>query len=122
MSPQRIKSMSRENDGKPPEKARLLVVSNRLPVRIERAGEEYQFLPSPGGLATSINALRDEREMLWIGWPGIHPEGSSDRQVIEEQLRQAFGCAPIYLPEDTFRKYYDGMSNGCLWPLFHYFT
>ena len=40
---------------------RLIVVSNRLPVRVKVKGRELKIEPSVGGLATG----------LWIGWPGV---------------------------------------------------
>lgn len=101
---------------------RLIIVSNRLPVSVERTQDGLNFQPSVGGLATSLNALRDETEMLWLGWPGITPQSDDERDQIQARLRQDYGCVPIFLPEDTFDKYYAGFSNGCLWPLFHYFT
>ncbi len=59
--------------------------------------------------------------MLWLGWPGIDPPDSESQQAIENRLRDEFDCLPIFLPKRTFDAYYQGFSNGCLWPLFHYF-
>ena len=100
---------------------RLIIVSNRLPVSVERRPDGLSFQPSVGGLATSLNALRDEAEMLWLGWPGITPESPAEADQIAQRLEQDFGCLPLFLPEELFEPYYTGFANGCLWPLFHYF-
>lgn len=101
---------------------RLIIVSNRLPVSVSRGEEGLEYQPSVGGLATSLTALREGTEMLWLGWPGLTPEGEEEAAELERVLRDEYGCVPIFLPEEDFEKYYVGFSNGCLWPLFHYFT
>ncbi|MCK5054284.1 MAG: hypothetical protein KAR65_08400, partial [Anaerolineales bacterium] len=53
---------------------RLIVVSNRLPVSLERDDGGYIYNPSVGGLATTLNAVREETDMLWLGAPGIHED------------------------------------------------
>ncbi len=101
---------------------RLLIVSNRLPVSIERSEAGFEYQPSVGGLATSLNSLRRDRDMLWLGWPGIATDSKEEQIEIEARLQDDFGSLPIFLPPDHFKRYYTGFSNGTLWPLFHYFT
>jgi trehalose-6-phosphate synthase len=51
---------------------RLLVVSNRLPVTVnkdEKTGE-YDFKMSSGGLVTGLSGLKKMMSFTWIGWPG----------------------------------------------------
>ncbi|MFP3853044.1 MAG: bifunctional alpha,alpha-trehalose-phosphate synthase (UDP-forming)/trehalose-phosphatase [Anaerolineales bacterium] len=110
-----------ENQDQPNPTNRLVIVSNRLPVSVERTEQGLSYQPSVGGLATSLNSLRDETEMLWLGWPGIEPEDEVEAAELEQHLRQEYGCAPLFLDEEDFDLYYTGFSNGCLWPLFHYF-
>lgn len=105
----------------PAKPSRLIIVSNRLPVSVERTEAGLAFQPSVGGLATSLNSLREETEMLWLGWPGLAPRDEQEAEEMERHLRQEYGCAPIFLEPELFDKYYTGFSNGCLWPLFHYF-
>ncbi|MCK4815798.1 trehalose-6-phosphate synthase, partial [bacterium] len=50
---------------------RLLIVSNRLPVSVERRKNEIRFSSSVGGLATGLNALHQKYKSVWVGWPGI---------------------------------------------------
>lgn len=101
---------------------RLVIVSNRLPVSVERTRQGYEYSPSVGGLATSLDSLRGERQMLWVGWPGISVDTREDEAEIEEVLRGEFSAVPLFLPPEVFEPFYTGFSNGTLWPLFHYFT
>ena len=36
---------------------RLIVVSNRLPISVQRQGNTARLEPSPGGLATALSAV-----------------------------------------------------------------
>ncbi len=105
---------------KEPAQGRLLIISNRLPVHIEQRDGDFTLHPSVGGVATSLTSLRAERDLLWIGWPGI--DLSQGFEQLEGHLINDFDCIPLSIPQPQFQKYYDGMSNGCLWPLFHYFS
>jgi trehalose 6-phosphate synthase/phosphatase len=101
---------------------RLLVVSNRLPVTVNRQDDgQFDYTPSVGGLATSLNALREEMDMLWLGTPGLNVEDSSEQQTLRDELEQKYDSIPLFLDRKDFELYYNGFSNGCLWPLFHYF-
>ncbi|MFQ5946919.1 MAG: bifunctional alpha,alpha-trehalose-phosphate synthase (UDP-forming)/trehalose-phosphatase, partial [Anaerolineae bacterium] len=100
---------------------RLLVVSNRLPVRVDRSEDGFSYEPVAGGLATSLDSVRQVEEMVWLGWPGVHVRSKDSRQEIEDHLATAYGSVPLFLPKAKFDRYYDGFSNGTIWPLFHYF-
>lgn len=59
-------------------RARLLVVSNRLPVTIKgNPGNEqgWTYHLSSGGLVSALSGLKKLMSFLWIGWPGW-PSGS----------------------------------------------
>ena len=111
------------NDTSPPKGTeRLLVVSNRLPVTVRRLdGGGFEYTSSVGGLATSLNALREEMDMLWLGTPGLNIEDLAEQQLLVKELGREFDSVPLFLDREEFDRYYDGFSNGCLWPLFHYF-
>lgn len=100
----------------------FITVSNRLPVTVKKRGKTLEFLPSPGGLATAMSALKLAKPTLWIGWPGIISEDltASDKKTITEKLKE-YGCAPVFLTSKQVDNYYHGYSNETLWPLFHYF-
>jgi trehalose 6-phosphate synthase/phosphatase len=58
---------------------------------------------------------------VWVGWPGLFVEDPSEQQQVMERL-QADSMAPVFLTESEIRDYYEGFSNGTLWPTFHYFS
>ena len=107
---------------------RLVVVSNRLPFAVEGSGRSLRLRRTVGGLVTATGAfLRwlgnspgGPREVAWIGWPGALPAGASRAEVSKRAAAQ-HGAVPVYLDPDEVRGYYDGFSNGALWPLFHMF-
>jgi trehalose 6-phosphate synthase/phosphatase len=103
---------------------RLLIVSNRLPVTVEKKKNSLQFTQSTGGLATGLASFYESYESIWIGWPGITKEKVTreERHDIYEELMSRFRCYPLFLSHNDVENYYLGFSNKTLWPLFHYFT
>ena len=52
---------------------RTIIVSNRLPVRVQRNEEgELSYKPSEGGLATGLGSIYKQGDNIWIGWPGLY--------------------------------------------------
>ena len=100
--------------------SRVLVVSNRLPVTVHAGEEGPRLDPSAGGLATGLRGLHERNEGLWIDWPG-EMEGldAPTRAKLRSELEQQ-RLVPVDLSSDEVRRYYEGFSNGVLWPLFHY--
>ena len=101
-----------------------IIVSNRLPIQIQKAeNSTYRVDQSSGGLATGLKSVHREGNSLWIGWPGIQEEALNDQEKrdVEKQL-QDNSYLPIHLNEGEIEEFYNGLSNTCLWPLFHYFT
>jgi trehalose 6-phosphate synthase/phosphatase len=102
--------------------ARLLLVSNRLPVTLRHeAGGDVAVTRSAGGLATALARPHAERDSLWIGWPGEAFRSAATRQRLERQLRDEHRCVPVFLSARDIHRYYDGISNRALWPLLHLF-
>jgi trehalose 6-phosphate synthase/phosphatase len=100
--------------------SRLLIVSNRLPVSLRSEQGELQVVPSAGGLATAMRGPHERLNALWVGWPGdVGKASEAERKVIDGRLR-AMSTGPIYLSSSEVAHYYDGFSNGVLWPLLHY--
>jgi trehalose 6-phosphate synthase/phosphatase len=100
---------------------RLIVISNRLPVTVEKTDSGFRYTPSIGGLATSLNALRSEIEMIWLGTPGLDIPDAEDQVRVRRELYEEYDSIPVFLDADRFDAYYNGFSNGSIWPLFHYF-
>ncbi|MCB9202688.1 MAG: bifunctional alpha,alpha-trehalose-phosphate synthase (UDP-forming)/trehalose-phosphatase [Flavobacteriales bacterium] len=100
---------------------RIIIVSNRLPVTIKENKEEYTIQASAGGLATGLKSFHKNGNSTWIGWSGIISNDKKEQNKISNLLEKE-NCSPIFLDKNLIKKYYDGYSNGTLWPLFHYFT
>ena len=100
---------------------RLIIASNRLPVKISKNEKGMQVTPSAGGLATGLKSYHKKNDSVWIGWPGVIPESDKEKNEVEKLL-QTEDCLPVFLTEELISNYYDGFSNATLWPLFHYFT
>ena len=100
-------------------KNRLVVVSNRLPITINRAGDNWQIKPGAGGLITALAPLMKTNHGVWVGWPGCGEEAPIDDLVESFAKAQGYSLKPVPLTEDEVEKYYRGFSNEALWPLFH---
>ncbi|AKT42123.1 bifunctional alpha,alpha-trehalose-phosphate synthase (UDP-forming)/trehalose-phosphatase [Chondromyces crocatus] len=99
---------------------RLLIVSNRLPVTVRTDRGELSVAPSAGGLATGLRGPHTKSDGLWIGWPGdVSHLDDAQRGSLDEKL-EAMRAVPLYLEPEEVTRYYEGYSNGVLWPLFHY--
>lgn len=101
--------------------SRLVIISNRLPVTIDKKEGELMYYPSAGGLATGLNSLDDNVEKLWIGWPGKAIENEWEQEAIKADLKKD-GLVPVFLSKEDIECYYEGFSNKVIWPHFHYFT
>ena len=100
--------------------ARLLLVSNRLPVTVRTERNEAVVTPSSGGLATGLRGPHERSDGLWIGWPGDVSRLRPDQRAHVDANLAALRCVPVYLTPADITRYYDGFSNAVLWPLFHY--
>src|SRR4051794_8387366 len=99
---------------------RVLIVSNRLPVTVRAERGDVQVVPSAGGLATGLRGPHERTGGLWIGWPGdVARLDPPQRKALDERLAM-LRTVPVYLSQGEVARYYDGYSNGVLWPLFHY--
>ena len=100
--------------------ARLLLVSNRLPVTVKTGEDGLVVERSSGGLATGLRGPHERSGGLWIGWPGT-TNGLADTQRAElDHVLREMGTVPIELTPEEVHGYYEAFSNGVLWPLFHY--
>ncbi|MHB1324036.1 MAG: bifunctional alpha,alpha-trehalose-phosphate synthase (UDP-forming)/trehalose-phosphatase [Coriobacteriia bacterium] len=106
--------------------SRLIIVSNRLPVSVERRAGEYTYRRSVGGLATGLGSYTEgsSRDTVWVGWPGLPSNrmDSTDRTRVREALVTGHSSEPVFLTDRDIADHYYGFSNRTLWPLFHNFT
>lgn len=100
--------------------ARIIIVSNRLPITLNRKDGGLIYHPSAGGLATGLSSLDESIDKIWIGWPGHYLDPGNEREYIEKQFAKD-GLSPIFLSPHEVRFFYEGFSNNTIWPMFHYF-
>ncbi len=102
--------------------SRVLIVSNRLGVSAKRTEEGIRLERSVGGLATGMSSAVEDRQSLWVGWPGLAKEslGEQERREIAASLTEQ-AAFPVWLTHADLREFYYGFCNDVVWPLFHYF-
>jgi len=101
--------------------SRIVIISNRLPVTIEKHDDKLIYHPSAGGLATGLNSLDDSLPRIWIGWPGQEVTEEVERENVRRDLEDQ-GLVPVFLSSEEITLYYEGFANKTIWPHFHYFT
>jgi trehalose 6-phosphate synthase len=92
----------------------FVVVANRLPVdRVDQPDGGVTWRPSPGGLVAALEPVMQQAGGAWVGWSGAPGEAPAPFDADGMHL------IPVGLSEDEVAEYYEGFSNGSLWPLYH---
>jgi len=102
----------------------LYIAANRLPITAVKQGKDYAFDESPGGVATGLRTWAErmpDREIAWVGWPGVIPRSRRDERLLREKLL-ARKVHPVFMSRKELDAFYGGFCNKTIWPLFHYFT
>lgn len=103
-------------------KGRLIVVTNRLPVKFGTTPGgrlDRTLRVSDGGLVSALNNLGDDYDMVWIGWVGMPVDNKEDLAWMNSELKVR-RCVPVFLRPEVADDYYNGFCNNVLWPLLHY--
>jgi len=107
---------------KPAAGARIIVVSNRLPLTLKKTEHGWDTTRSSGGLASAMNPLLGKTGGEWIGWAGDGGgENSQKRQTILAEWAKTDHYFAVDLPKDVADGFYEGYANQTLWPVFHNF-
>lgn len=96
--------------------AKLIMVSNRLPVKIDTDGTASR---TTGGLASALEGVELEADQLWVGWPGGALEDFAEPEKVRAALKE-MDVAPVFLSQEEIDGFYEGYANSTLWPLLHY--
>ena len=90
--------------------ARLVIVSNRVPIPKSRS-------MAAGGLAVALRDLLTPGTM-WFGWSGrLAAEPAPQPSLVEAR---GVTYATVDLTPEAHRSFYIGFANGALWPLLHF--
>jgi trehalose 6-phosphate synthase len=108
-----IERRDRVDVNTPSQTADLVVVANRLPVRVTEDRGLTIWSTSPGGLVSALKPVLLERDGVWVGWSG----SSSEVPVPASDDGLALKAVPIDTAE--YDDFYIGFANGTLWPLYH---
>lgn len=100
--------------------SRLLIVANRLPITVTPTETGVEVQRSMGGLATGLMRPHEQSDGLWIGWSGAPGDLDPARQALLDEELAAMRLVNVPLTADQVTRFYEGFSNGVLWPLFHY--
>jgi trehalose 6-phosphate synthase/phosphatase len=99
----------------------VIIVSNRLPISVNKIKGKLKFSTSLGGLATGLSSyVSNKSGNVWIGWPGIASDEltEKDKREIKKHLAHQ-GYIPVFLSQKQVDDFYNGYSNTILWPYFH---
>jgi len=99
---------------------RVIIVSNRLPITVQLSGDDVTVKRSTGGLATGLKAPHESSGGLWIGWSGLTEDLSPARDAQLARRFEELRVVPVPLTATEVERYYEGVCNGVIWPLFHY--
>ncbi len=96
---------------------KLVVMSNRAPIKVVREGREERIEPTVGGVGTTFLRLLEHHGGLWIAWNG--------GQNIPSRLslpadHPRFDLTFVELSDRDVSQYYHGLCNRALWPLMHF--
>jgi trehalose 6-phosphate synthase/phosphatase len=98
---------------------RLVVVSNRLPIRAMTTNGTTHFERAPGGLVSALDLALRKTGGTWVGWPG---GPTRDPRTLDDHGRSSgYRLVPIDLSTSEVRQYYLGFANRTIWPLLHSF-
>lgn len=88
----------------------VFVISNRLPVTVERTVDgKYETSSSSGGLVSALRGLSNSTRFFWYGWPGLEvPE--EEQETVRKQLAEE-GAIPVFLEKELAHKHYNGFSS-----------
>lgn len=110
----------------------FVVVANRLPVdRVVAADGTASWRTSPGGLVTAMEPVMRAADGAWVGWSGNADDGAGAGRPAGTTTEDGAAATPepfdeggihlvpVALSSSDVELYYEGFSNGTLWPLYH---
>ncbi|MGZ4091863.1 MAG: trehalose-6-phosphate synthase [Bacteroidia bacterium] len=103
----------------------MLIISNRLPFKMERRGDIFELREADGGLASAMRSLTGRGDLaaidkiVWMGSANFNKRDWLAQAGIFTNDKLEIN--PVFLDKKTEKGFYHGFSNSVIWPLFHYF-
>ena len=102
----------------------LVVVSNRLPYNLPRGASVREPKRNVGGLVNALEPVLAAGYGAWIGWDGhaLSSAAAVSAALAEPRSWRTPSGIELYgvpLSEREMLRYYRGLSNRTIWPLFH---
>jgi trehalose 6-phosphate synthase/phosphatase len=101
---------------------RLIVMSNRAPIRIVHEAGKQRIEPTVGGVGTTFLRLLEHQGGVWIAWSGTQNKTPGRLLMPPDVDPPRFEIVFSPLSEREVSHYYHGMCNRGLWPLMHFMT
>ena len=98
-------------------KRKLIVVSNRGPLRRQAARGRSRWVRSAGGLVTALDPVLRGRGGVWVS----AQEHDDHTEVEVDGPDLGYDTRSVRLSRAVQEGFYQGVSNAILWPLLHSF-
>ncbi len=89
-----------------------IIVSNRLPFSKDKKSGE--LVKASGGLVSAIEGINPLHKKTWLGIAHEEITQEECNQLKNEEYK------PVFISPELYDIYYNKISNGVLWPIFHY--
>jgi trehalose 6-phosphate synthase/phosphatase len=99
--------------------AKLVLVSNRIPITITTEDGKLKGQPSSGGLVSALEPLLKSHGGIWVGSGGTEDSPEIRRILEKASGENSYTYSPLFLTEEEQSNFYEGFSNEIIWPLFH---
>ncbi|KAG0165723.1 threalose-6-phosphate phosphatase [Apophysomyces sp. BC1034] len=120
-----------------PAKGRIIHVAHKMAHEITFDSHERTWTLTPrqdhAAMYAGIHSLRDDWDILLIGWTGRIYESSETRTPLDVsnltddeklaialELRERHQCIPLFLDSESIAGHYNGYCKTIMWPLFNY--
>ncbi|HLZ14381.1 MAG TPA: trehalose-6-phosphate synthase [Candidatus Saccharimonadales bacterium] len=96
-------------------RGKVILVANRLPIKIVEQAGAVVLERSIGGVATALDAVAQTYNPLWVGWTGLakHLPAATLQSLLPPNL------VPVQAGAALVTQYYDHIANQVLWPVLH---
>ena len=96
---------------------RLVLVTHREPFRVVQRDDGVHVERTVGGLVTALEPMMRDVGGAWVS---ADVETNADQDALAAALEKLpYEWLRVPYSADLYERFYQGFSNGALWPLFH---